>query len=1107
MKILFVAAAHGRFCSFVAGKSSLKTLQIRCDFCFFGLRTMAAKVHHDYYVGNIPKKASEKDLRAHLSSYGEITGFEFRLGNCNYCPTKIAFVLFSQELDEKALRELNRKTFQEKRLFVTSAATDKYFTPLLTIVVRYLNENVNEEDIYSYFEKFGPLECVQKPAHTYAYVSFESNDSLKYAFKTKYRPLKGVEAYVVAVKRRISMFLESRKPMPYASLVEKSDGLELFYDPASETETTLLVTNIPRDTEEDDLLDYLGKFGKIIDWQMQKSATCVMTNIGYVTYQQPKMARTAFLSAPLCFQGVGLEVYNYKLRFNTNDSKRAIILKRTSVYLTDDEIFEKFSEFGAVQYIQRLDTVNYNTIVRLDSAKAAKSAQSTTSIAGEKVQIRPYTAKQYHLAMIVAPENTGDKHPKRERKEAALQQIIDTEDRRNLSQLQTDFNEQYINPNPYCYRNEVQVWNYPPKCGLVQFREFFKKYGTVINLREQKFITTSPIGVAYISFDTKLEAKRVLKMNHTFMGSKRLLVLMGDRKIVHDPALCVRVGNLTEEIMDEDVYDRFNMIGSVKYVFRPQVHEAIVCMVEERFLKKAVKVLCVGRFPVVITPLMNPTNAWNAPTGPVNIPGKVMMSPGSTYSMANVERMQGSAGPLWNPQGGNMALGPMPPGPHRPANAPAIGMVQQPLPVPAPVIIPGGSELGPMPMGSLVPMQHITPRMQGLMQAVEHSMIKSKNFTTLPMLDQFNVVHDVVNHCLNFPLFLALEPDEKIRYLIAGKNGFKYTNIFTLFTYPEQVQMLSVIVEYYHRTVDQGSLGPAYSVPTAASMPTVSQTNTLVVLTQNSQPTTEEKGSKKNRGNSVSTANSAQDKDNDDDELQDVPPAPSPPPIFINSRSGSPQSDDATVQSLSMVLNGAAQRLRESARRKRKASDDDEPNAGTSGNGREKRVKEEDGYVVTDNKVFVSNVPQEFNEQYIKEIFSKYGNIEFVVERSSHILDPNTNMNSKGFVIKYETNHQAIRAMDMHLTILRGQLIRVDQFKKQYKERPGHAISVTCADKYSEVAIYETFKSCGEVRFLWTRLIQGKETCIIDYKDKITVKAAQKITYLHSGGRCKATPI
>uniref|UniRef100_A0A182IJM1 RRM domain-containing protein n=1 Tax=Anopheles atroparvus TaxID=41427 RepID=A0A182IJM1_ANOAO len=968
MKILFVAAAHGRFCSFVAGKSSLKTLQIRCDFCFFGLRTMAAKVHHDYYVGNIPKKASEKDLRAHLSSYGEITGFEFRLGNCNYCPTKIAFVLFSQELDEKALRELNRKTFQEKRLFVTSAATEKYFTPLLTIVVRYLNENVNEEDIYSYFEKFGPLECVQKPAHTYAYVSFESNDSLKYAFKTKYRPLKGVEAYVVAVKRRISMFLESRKPMPYASLVEKSDGLELFYDPASETETTLLVTNIPRDTEEDDLLDYLGKFD-----------------------------------------------------------------------LTDDEIFEKFSEFGSVQYIQRLDTVNYNTIVRLDSAKAAKSAQSTTSIAGEKVQIRPYTAKQYHLAMIVAPENTGDKHPKRERKEAALQQIIDTEDRRNLSQLQTDFNEQYINPNPYCYRNEVQVWNYPPKCGLVQFREFFKKYGTVINLREQKFITTSPIGVAYISFDTKLEAKRVLKMNHTFMGSKRLLVLMGDRKIVHDPALCVRVGNLTEEIMDEDVYDRFNMIGSV--------------------------------------------------------------------NMANVERMQGSAGPLWNPQGGNMALGPMPPGPHRPANAPAIGMVQQPLPVPAPVIIPGGSELGPMPMGSLVPMQHITPRMQGLMQAVEHSMIKSKNFTTLPMLDQFNVVHDVVNHCLNFPLFLALEPDEKIRYLIAGKNGFKYTNIFTLFTYPEQVQMLSVIVEYYHRTVDQGSLGPAYSVPTAASMPTVSQTNTLVVLTQNSQPTTEEKGSKKNRGNSVSTANSAQDKDNDDDELQDVPPAPSPPPIFINSRSGSPQSDDATVQSLSMVLNGAAQRLRESARRKRKASDDDEPNAGTSGNGREKRVKEEDGYVVTDNKVFVSNVPQEFNEQYIKEIFSKYGNIEFVVERSSHILDPNTNMNSKGFVIKYETNHQAIRAMDMHLTILRGQLIRVDQFKKQYKERPGHAISVTCADKYSEVAIYETFKSCGEVRFLWTRLIQGKETCIIDYKDKITVKAAQKITYLHSGGRCKATPI
>ncbi|KFB37189.1 AGAP001640-PA-like protein [Anopheles sinensis] len=1051
---------------------------------------MAGKVRHDYYVGNVPKKATEEQLRTHLSRYGDITGFEFRLENCAYCPTKVAFVLFAKPLEDESLAALNSKLFQEKRLLVVSTASEKYFTPLLTIVVRYLNEHVTEEDIYTYFEKFGPLECVQKPSHTYAYVSFVSNDSVKYAMKTQYRPLKGVEAYVVAVKRRISMFLEKRTPMVFASLVEKSDGLELFYDPAAENETTLLVTNIPRDTEEDDLLDFLGKYGKIIDWEMQKSATCVMTNIGYVTYQQPKMARTAFLSAPLCFQGVGLEVYNNKLRHNTNDSKRAIILKRTSVYLTDDEIFEQFSEYGTVQYIQRLDTVNYNTIVRLATAKAAEEAQSVTSIAGESVHIRSYTSRQYHLPMIVGPENTDYKHPKRMRKETLLQQIIDTEDRRNRVQLQTEFNDKYFNPNPHFYRNEVQVWNYPTTFGLTQFREFFKKYGTVINLRELKPNPTAPISFACISFDTKLEAKRVVKMNQRFMGSKRLLLLMADRKIFHDPALCVRVGNLTEEIMDEDIYDRFNMIGTVKYVYRPKVQEAIVCMVDEPCLRKAHKVLCVGRFPVDIAPLVTVVSAGTAQAGFTNVNLATMANPaGQSYGMDTM-----------------MPRGPMGPG---------IGMAQVPLPVPAPVPLPERSPVimqvgGPSFMGGLVPMQsggpQISPRMRGLMQAVEQTMIKSKNFTTLPMLDQFNVVHDIVNHCLNFPYFLALQADEKIRYLIAGRNGFKYTNIFTLFTYPEQVQMLSVIESYYRSTIGQGGIGPAYTENTSGS--TMSQANTIVILTQNVE-TPYETSSDANNTTVLAATN---DDDDDGGRLEgiDVPPAPSPPPMCINSRSASPGSDDAAaVKSRSMVLNGAAQRLREIALKKRQLDSepaDEATNASDqpSGKRRRKRSKIDDSYILDDNRIYVSNVPQEFNDRSIRELFGKYGNIVLVSEQKRQILNPNSNQNTKGFVIQYETNYQAIRALDMHLTILLGQLIRVDQFKKQYKERSDHAVSVTCTDKYSEVAIYETFKSCGDVRFIWTRVINGQETCIIDYKDRAAVQAALKITYLHSGGRCKA---
>ena len=93
----------------------------------------------------------------------------------------------------------------------------------------------------------------------------------------------------------------------------------------------MLVTNIPRNTEEDDVVEFLGRFGKIVDWEMQKSASCVMSNIGYVTYQHPKMARTAFLHAPLNFQGFGMEVYNRLLGYTSNPSDQAVIIQRTSV--------------------------------------------------------------------------------------------------------------------------------------------------------------------------------------------------------------------------------------------------------------------------------------------------------------------------------------------------------------------------------------------------------------------------------------------------------------------------------------------------------------------------------------------------------------------------------------------------------------------------------------------------------------------------------------------------------------------------------------------------------------------------------------------------------
>ncbi|XP_035896451.1 uncharacterized protein LOC118505162 [Anopheles stephensi] len=1025
---------------------------------------------HEYYVGNVPKNATVEDLRSFLNDYGKISNFEYRLHKCTYCPTKIAYIKFAQELDEKQLEELNKSTFQQKRLFVVSTQAERFFTPLQSVVVRYLNEQITEEDLYNHFHSVGTIECVQKPSHNYAYISFTDNAAIKRALELK-KSLKGIEPYIVEVKRKISMFLEQKKPVAYTQIKEKCDKLDLVYDPAAENETTLLVTNIPRDTEEDDLIGFLSKFGKIEDWIMQKSATCVMSNIAYVTYRYPKMARAAFLHEPLNFQGFGMEVYNRMLGYTSNDSDKTVIIRRTSVYLTNDEIFEACSEHGRVEYIQRIDSTNYNTIVRMDTAPAAKSVLDTRHIAGEEVVIRMYTANQY-ISPTYAPRYLEARvPPKRSRKESVLLHIADIEDRKNMSLLPTAFHPQYFNPNPLYYRNEVQVWNYAPNQGLVEFREYFAKYGTVINMREQKEHNTSPIGVAYLSFDTKLEAKRVCKLNHSFMCSRRLLILMADQRIEHDPGLCVRVSSLTEEIADEDVYDRFCMIGDVRYVFRPKLVEAIVCMTKEKWQAKAMKVMCVGRFPVVVTSLRGSNQAQQGAVpavgmvqypiaNPSMVPAPVLPPASSSQWYGVVAQSFPPVPMVARPMG--PSLGSWIPVAPVPSNVPmAIGSVRmvRPAAVPTPV--------GSISVGS----QEVSPRMRGLMQTVEAQMIKCKNFTTLPMMDQFNLVRDIVNQCMSYPLFLSMTGEEKIRYLINEPKGFQQLNTFTLFTYPEQLQMLAIIEDYYRSTSEPGTLPPPASNSSAVKESVGKQPlNTVGVLPRD---TTKETVAPTDP---AATSNDSDVMDDDDF----IPPAPSPPPLSFRSRSPSPVDDEngMWIPSSGASLNGSIQKQMIESAKKRRAK--------KQVNGLEKPM------------VHVDNLPEDVSKAQIELLFSQHGKVKLVSHARSNYP------HSHSMIVMYDTMYQAYTALEQNLTILKGRLIRVSILGTTYTPSSDCGVSVVSNGPYSELAIYETFKSCGKILYMKTTGQPGSEVCLIEFDDKHSAQAALKITYLHNGNRCKA---
>ncbi|KXJ74554.1 hypothetical protein RP20_CCG013415 [Aedes albopictus] len=790
------------------------------------------------YVGNIPKAASEDQMRKFFSNCKGIVSFSFRLDDCLYCPTKIAFVKFSNRYDEDRALRMNQTFFQGKRIFVASVDSDRNFTPRYAVMVKNLNEYVTEEDVYDHFKNIGAIECVQKPAVNYAYISFERSESSQRALAIKNRNLKGVDMEVFPVKRNISMMLEKPKLLAFTDIKDKCDALGLRYEPEAEMQTKLLVTNIPRNVAEEEVIDYLSKFGKIIDWEMQKSPISVLTNIGYVTYLNPKTARFVYLFTPHNFQGVALDIYNPRITYGEVKSNTAVLLKRTNVYLTNDEIFQAMNECGRVAYIHRVDSARYCTIVRFMFPVAVVTALKIKRVAEENVYITRFTEQSYLSDMAPIPEVTP-KSSLRLYKESLLRKLIEKEDQKEMSRVRTIPNNDYRSPNPEFYKNEVVVMNYPPGTAMIQFRDYFKKCGNVTNFRE----TIKPSGIkqAFLSFDTRLEARRACTLNQNFMTGKRLLIHMANENLYLDPELSVIVAGLNMSILDEDIYDRFSDIGNVKFVLRTSPAVAYVCMEQKRWYDAALRVILVKTHRVVVSrvnasasgmsasgvtqqspQLKLATNDQRPNLRAINLngPGKIMtsgpmpmgpgapvavggpMGPSGPMPMGPRGPMMGPGGPMIGPGGPMMGPG----GPMMGPGGPMMGPGGPMMGPGGPMMGPGGPVMGPGGPVNQNPI--VTPAMRRLMQVIESRMLNIQAFTSLPMIEQFRLVHGIVNQFINVPHFLEMKPDAKINFLISGQNGFAYANTFTLFTYPQQLQLLSLIHQDYLSTINAPA-GPA----------------------------------------------------------------------------------------------------------------------------------------------------------------------------------------------------------------------------------------------------------------------------------------------------------
>ncbi|XP_055632083.1 uncharacterized protein LOC129771947 [Toxorhynchites rutilus septentrionalis] len=1276
------------------------------------------------YVGNIPKAATEDELRKFFQECKGIVAFKFQLESCTYCPTKIAFIQFSNRHDAGKAYRLNQTFFQGKRIFVANIDSEQNFTPKYSVMVKNLTEYITEEDVYKHFKHIGTIGNVQKPARNYAYISFDRSESAQRALSSKNRSLKGVDIDIYSVKRNICMLLEKPKHLPYPTIKDKCDALGLRYDIQAEMETKLFVTNIPRQVSEDEILEYLGKFGKIIDWEMQKSPISVLTNIGYVTYMKPSNARFVYLYGPHNFQGVALDIYNPHITYGETKSTTAVLLKRTNVYLTNDEIFQAMNECGRVSYIHRVDSQRYCTIVRFQFYISVKQALKMKRIADENVYVTQYSDQSYVTDIEPIPESMP-KGSSRIHKEAALRKIIEAEDRAELTRLQTQPNESYSSPNPDCFKNEVQMMNYPDAQTPTQLKDYFKKCGDVINFRE--IFHDQFIKVGFLSFNTRLEARRACSMNQNFMNGKRLLLHMADESLYIDEDLCVVVTDLTSTVTDEDIYDRFNDIGNVKFVLRETVARATVCMEQKRWLGQILKVNLIGRCKVktrriqnvskgpilgIMTaggqfgptgpmmgrngPMMGPNGPMVGPNGPMMGPNGPMMGPNGPMMGPNGP-MMGPNGPMMGPNGPMMCpngpmmgpngpmMGPNGPmmGPNRPMmgpngpmmgpnapmmgpsrsmmgpNAPMMGsngpmmgpngpMMGGPMMGPnGPMIASNGPMMGPNgPMMGPIPPQGpiVTPAMRRLMQTIERQMIGTQAFSSLPMIDQFQLVHGIVNQLLNVPNFVSMSSDDKIRYLISGQNGFSCAHTFTLFTYPQQQQLLSLIYTDYMNTINTPA-NPSVVTSAIINIP-VQQTHAHAeadisnamkddetMAPWQKKPATSVASTSFGNGESVKQFDvvSAQDRfeeatrlqasiqDNQIDQEADasssssdsdhIPPAPEPPqfnptrsrsispptlPPQLNrvqspssfyrrsrsrsvsrsrlSRSRTPASLPRNLSPFSSALLSSpllrynrslskspqkSSPLRgkyrhESPTRKKRASRSRSPysyqtrHVSPKGSSRyrnhsrsrsperlrcspsrsfEKRyqklspprkqrsrsplwddekstqAKSSEQYPIgASTDIFVGNLPLDATESEVSCIFSRFGQIVA-------LKIPAHNVGTKRAYMRFDTFDQAVKAFEMHLRQYRGHLLRVAFTNKRHRERPGYAVNVSVGGYYDEISIYDTFRMCGDITYVWTRVYNGKSYCVLDFKHPDAVRAALETHKLLDGTKCKVTAI
>ncbi|UYV68899.1 hypothetical protein LAZ67_6001522 [Cordylochernes scorpioides] len=368
------------------------------------------------------------------------------------------------------------------------------------------------------------------------------------------------------------------------------------------------VTNLPRTTTDDQLTEFFGQFGEVINAYVNLKASGKLK--GFVTFRTEEVAKA------LIERKDKLKLEGNKLTIKASLPKKEkhisneIFVNNLSIEITDDQLAEFFSTFGEVKEACVVRDVSgqsrssgFVTFSTREVAQALFEREDALELEGNKLNIKALLPKnEKHISNEIFVNNLPTEITDNqlveffntfgEVQEACVirgasgqsrgfgfvtfstrevaKGLIEREDTLELEGNKLTI-EASLFKNEKHISNEIFVNNLPIETTDDQLAEFFSTFGEVKKACVVREASGQSRGFGFVTFSTREVAKGLIEREDTLeLEGKKLRINVSIPKDVRHISKKVFVKNLPNETTDDQLAEFFGTFGEVQkaYVIR-----------------------------------------------------------------------------------------------------------------------------------------------------------------------------------------------------------------------------------------------------------------------------------------------------------------------------------------------------------------------------------------------------------------------------------------------------------------------------------------------------------------------------------------------------------